>query len=363
MRRLLLFLVLLSGLAVPASAQQPKIWTEETDRIRFENAAIVLPTRAGVLNFTETGEFSREGEGLDAAAQFKSGDGEIWGTVYVYLPGVAHPGLAALATSEAIKVNSPTPVEQLGTRVTSAGGMPGVAIRTGFNGYRGELRSSAAFIKADRWLVKFRVSGPQARAAEVEAAMTALLDGIGFEGKAKPAPASLIEAEPCPDEPTPAALPVADDAPLIMQNAIALGGFDPVAALPGTGGSPRIGTRWCRGVVDTGEAQVPFLRALDGAEPGDASGRSVLLVLYSDAGGLLEAVRRSEDGAHVLLNHSIATTSILGMLSGTPSNAQIAAFLAGGGDDVLRTRVTVSLKPNGDSEIQVALPDEAVPTT
>lgn len=61
-----------------------------------------------------------------------------------------------------------------------------MAIRDDYENYRGTNASSAAFIKAGRWQVKFRVTGPEKRQDEVEAAMDALLAGMRF-AKGNPA--------------------------------------------------------------------------------------------------------------------------------------------------------------------------------
>lgn len=370
MRHILLLIALLFGLLPPAAAQPSEFWSSRGDRLHFRHAGISLPAKAGAVRFTETSEFSRKGEGLDTAVQYKSPDGAVWATAYVYLPGVAHAGLAALATAEGIKANSRTPVTAHPVRVVGAGGVPGVAIRSEFDGYRGDRRSSAAFVKAGRWLVKLRVTGPQDQADDVDATMTALLDGLGFEGKAKPAPATPIEAPPCPAAALPDAMQIAESNADSTENAFILGMLDPAGERPeGKQGQDsglllsRFGTSWCRGVADTGDAKVTFLRATGAWPPGTVGADAALVVLYSDAGGMLEVARRREGGQFVLLNHGIATTEILGMLDKVPSDAQIVRYLSGAGDDVLRTRTTITFKADGNTNVFLPAPDDAPPTT
>ena len=366
MLRILSVLFLLLGLAAPAAAQQPQIWADSGERLRHRDTAISLPRQAGPVAVTETGEFSHEGQGVNTHVQYKSADREVWATVYLYLPGIAHPGLAALATEHAMAANSDKPLVQHGRSVVAAGGKEGTAIRATFGGYLKDKRSSSAFVKAGRWLVKIRVSGPEARAREVDATMTALLDGIRFEGESQPAPAEIIDPSPC--APSRAdATPAAYDATEISTDAVVLGGLDPAGVKPQGGGGEepvlaRVGRRWCSGVAGTGKNRVLFLRAIDEAGAPASLAESVLLILYSDAGGILEAVRLPEHGRHVLMNHSIVDSFVLGALNGAPSDAQIARYLSGEPDDALRTRAKIRLAPNGDTRIEVPGPEPA-PTT
>lgn len=373
MRHILFLACLLFGLLAPAAAaqqQQSEFWSRKGDRLHFAHAGISVPAAAGPLHFKKTGEFQRKGEGLDTSVTYESADGAIWATIYVYMPGVAHTGFAALATAEGIKANSKTPVTVHPMRVVAAGGAPDTAIRAEFDGYRGDLRSSAAFVRAGRWLVKLRVSGPQAKAAEVDATMTALLRGLAFDAEIRPAPATLIDPAPCPEAALPDATPVAMSAAEILAQALML-----AASAPGGDGGEaresgepnpllsRFGASWCRGVADTGKAEVTFLRALDAAAAGPRAD-SVLVVLYSDAGGMLELTRASEsDAPYVLVNHGLAVTTVLGALDTTLSDAQIGRYLSGANDDVLRTRATIQLSPDGDTQMTVPAPEPAVPTT
>lgn len=367
MRHILLLIALFGGLISPAAAQDSEFWARKGDRLHFQATGISLPAEAGPVRFKGTKEFSRKGEGLDTAVQYESPDGKVWATVYAYLPGVAHAGLAALATEEGIKANSQNPVTAHPAKVVSAGGAEGVAIRTDFENYRGDNASSAAFIKADRWLIKLRVTGPEQRVGEVDAAMKALLAGLRFEGRVKPASAAVIAAEPCPATTLPDAMPMADGKGDPMANVIGLGLLDPAGErAEGNAGKEtevllsRIGTGWCRGVAVAGEARIPFLRATGAGKAADPGAESVLLVLYSDAGGLLEVARRRE-GGFVLLNHGIANTDILGMLDKVPSDRQIVRYLSGSEDEVLRRRAEIRLKRDGGTETQLTMP-EAPPT-
>ena len=171
--------------ATPAPAPGSEQWLIGDTRIASVPARIVFPRNAGVLDAYNPMEFSHEGEGIDNAIQYRSADRAIIGTVYIYYPGLPHSGLSAFATEEVMRQMSQTPLTGGEMRIVAAGGVEGVAIRADYAGFMEGMASSAAFIKTGRWIIKLRVSGPEARRAEVDAAMAALLAGITF-GRANP---------------------------------------------------------------------------------------------------------------------------------------------------------------------------------
>lgn len=364
MRRLLLAVALLfAGFAAPAQAKE--IWSTSGDRVTFTPARISFPARPGGLAIAETKEFSHIGEGLDAVVRYQTADETVFATAYVYLPGLAHSGLAAAATDEAIRINSESPVTRLGSAVVAAAGKPNAAVRLDYSGYRGNLVSSAAFIKADRWIVKLRVSGPEPRKAEVTASMAALLDGMSFEGESRPWPANPIETPPCSDRAVADAHPLSESDSETMEYALLYGALDPVGTRPGEKPdkaiASRVGDHWCRLILDAGAAKVPVLRATDAG--GGAVQNSALFVLYSDAGGTLEVVRAKPD-RYLLIHHAIGSTTILGTYDAVPSPRQLADILVGKADGG-GVRARIVLKANGNSDIQIQVPSKpaAAPKT
>ena len=123
----------------------------------------------------------------------------------------------------------------------------------------------------------------------------------------------------------------------------------------------RIGDKWCRTVVQAGQSKVPLLRATDPATDNAVEGKSMLLALYSDAGGMLEVVRLRKGGSYLLMNHGIGGTSLLGTFSALPSSRQIADILTGRGEGG-RIRAKVNLKSDGSTDVEVPTPP-ASPTT
>src|SRR6185503_18632811 len=86
-----------------------------------------------------------------------------------------------------------------------------------------------------RWILKLRVSGPEARRAEVEEAMAALLAGLRFEGDVQPRPGAPLQIGDCTAPAAQSAHLIADDPVRDAATAI-MGTFD------GAGEEARDGT-------------------------------------------------------------------------------------------------------------------------
>lgn len=354
--RILLFLLLLTGFALPTWAAEPPAVTTSEGRVSFNRAGISLPARLATLAVAETKEFSHPGEGVDSYALYRSADEKVVASVYVYYPGISHAGLAALATDAAIKINSESPVTALGSRIVAAAGHPAAAVRSDYRGYLGNLASSAAFVKAGRWTIKVRVSGPEPRRAEVEAGMSAILDMVRVEPSLAVRPGSIIETPDCPSNRIADARIRPDVGAEIMEDVIAFGTLDPTGDIganrrDGKARPSRIGDRWCRQMLASGRNRITLLRSAD-TEAGAAAeyAKSLLLILYSDAGGVLEVVRSR--GRYVLLNHAIGETNLLASFDSLPSDGQLVQVLTGN-PELARQRAQVKLLPNGDTNIQI----------
>jgi hypothetical protein len=327
-------------------------------------AKMSAPLRAGTAVHFEATEFSHKGEGVDAVAKYRTPDQQILATLYIYYPSIAHAGVQALATDHAIQRKATPPVEALGTGVAAAAGQQGVAVTADYTHYLGNLSSKSAFIKAGRWMVKIRVSGPEPRAAEVNAIMAALLNELRFEGEAQPLPAAQIAPANCAESDRRDARLLPDDGKTGLAGAL-LGAFDAAGETarnePRGRKSPllpRIGRNWCRSILDVGDAQLVLLQSTDPESGGDGlGGKSLLLLLYSDAGGMFEVVRLSEERKYLLLDHKIAEMKVLGTYDALPSAAQLRQLFDSAGEQK-RVRARVRLKANGDSSIEIVVPDE-----
>jgi hypothetical protein len=371
----LLLACALALLPLPALAQEGppggpgppagQTWRQADGRLFFTPAAVSLPDRAGAAAMTETREFSHRGQHMDNVVQYRSSDGELIVTAYIYYPGLAHVGLAAFATDHAIRLSSESEVRTMGTRIVAAGGHPGTALRTDYGNYRNGNASSAAFIKLDRWLIKLRVTAPERRRADVDAAMSALLDGIRFEGEA-PRPAAPLETSDCrADGSRDAQLLASDPTRILLDALVAIADGGGMTTRPRDGGAAeslpsRVPASWCVSRrARIGDGRVPILRASGDAAAADQ--RSRLVAILTDSGGLVEVVEVEEPARFLLLHHQIGETALLGSFDAVPSDDQIVALLEGRDRAAARIRARARLTPGEGADLELSAEDMATP--
>lgn len=351
--------------APTAPSPSAQFWAISETRIASVPARIAFPRRAGVVSARRYQEFSHEGEGIDNAIQYQSDDRAVYATVYVYYPGLPHAGLAAFATDHGLRSEPQFSVAGSEMRVVDAGGRPGVAIRADYSRYRDNNVSSAAWIKAGRWIVKLRVSGAETRRADVMAAMDALLRDIEFGAANPPYPAAPLTIRDCPAGSGDAPARIMPEPPaveLAAQGLLATFDGGGIAAndesnrqanLPS-----RLPERFCRTVLTTRSRSVPILRA----EPGEAlsiDGRTMLIVSLSDSGTLFELVKADNLGGYVLLYHEVGRTTVLVRYDGVPSDAQIVEILDTPNHPATRMMVPVELRPNRGPSMYLPNPRES----
>ncbi len=375
MRGKVLLAAVLIGMAPPAFAQAPapaaaadpdpvaEFWTVAGERMSFAPAKLSVPRRFAGTEHFETREFSHPGEGVDTAVKFRSADQKVVATLYAYYPSLAHSEVQALATDQAIRASSkPQTVRALGTAVASAGGKAGVAVTADYDHYLGVLATRSAFIKAGRWMIKLRVTGPEARSAEVASVMTALRDGLRFEGEVQPRPAQPISAGECATTDRPDAKAVTgDDAAADAMLATIDPAGQPAADARRGKQKPlpaRIGRDWCRTTLQVGDNQVTVLQATGKAKPA-AGGDSALLVLIGDSGGVIEVVRLAKEKKYLILHHAMAGVNVLGRYDGLPSLAQIGRLFV----EPTQPRARVRLRPDGSTEVGIPVDPGTEPET
>lgn len=354
-------------LPIAASAQvresAPGIWSRADGRVRFAAARISLPERAGTAVLIRTVEASHHGAGLDNAAQYESADRQLIATAYIYAPNLAHAGLSAYATDQFIRANADLAPRRLGSRLTTAGGQQDAAIRIDYAGYRGNRASSAAFLKVGQWVVKLRVTGPEERRTEVDQAMTALLDGLRFEGSQRARPPEPLDPGECgAARGRRATLLPSTPADALEDAVIGTVESDTQARERDGAGilTPRFGRAWCLS-SRAGGGHFPILRSQMPAE-GERK-RSVLVVLLTDSGRLLEVVETARRDRFVLFLHEIGRSELYGAYDAIPSDEQISEILAGGNASG-PVRAIVERTAEGNANIQVNTPAPAlVPTT
>jgi hypothetical protein len=340
-------------------------WLASDTQIASVQARTIFPRRIGTLTASRTQEFSHPGEGIDDALWYRSSDGAVFATLYVYYPGLPHAGLAAFSTDQFVRTSAPATRVTTPMRLVAAGGVANGAIRIDYADYRG-MASAAAFIKAGRWLVKVRISGPKARRAEVEQAMTALLQDMQF-GVQNPwmAPHPLTVGDCSADAGRTAARPLADPPGAEIAAHAFLATFDGggmLATVQGSGARrdlpPRIPDRLCRGTLRVGDRTFTLLRGEAGA-PISVDGRTRLVAILNDNGAALEVVHAPNLGRYIVLYHEIGATSLLGGYDNVPSDAQLAEILGGGRTEANRVRVPVRFRP--DRGPAIFLPPVAEP--
>jgi hypothetical protein len=380
--------IALSLLAAPAAAQQSgtpgagagqqpaaaaaQHWNLTRDAAVFTPLGLSFPTRVRSLEADVPMEFSAQGQSLDNGIQYRSRESNVHATVYVYRPGLPHAGVAHYTTNSGI-LSSDAAVRALGTRIVDAGGARGVAIRSDYSGYHGNGRSIAAFMKVGTWIVKLRVSGPEGAAAEVEAAMSALLSGIKW-GSERPRPAALLDVARCGGGEGRAEARALDLSDEQVINAGLLATMDGAGVEATENGArqilpPRLPAALClSSAVPLNDRTVDVLRAPADSQS-DGMGRTRLLVPLSDNGGVLEVVEMTNMRRHVVLYHSLGETAVLGAFDGPPSDAQLGEIFAGRDREATRVRAVVGFSVTGDASIEVQRPSQApspgpqVPTT
>lgn len=349
---------------------QADLWERAGDRITFALAGISVPVAPGATRLDRTVEASREGRGLDNALLYLSADGQVFATVYIYAPALADPALTSYMTDYAIHLTSGPALRTLRTAVVAVGGREGVAIRFDYAGARQErLASSAAFMRIGRWIVKLRVSGPEARRAEVETAMNALLQGLRFEGQVQPGRVAPLSPQDCRHTPTRAArLVISTDAETAEDAILAhnLAGEVPTGGQGDEPGAAPNQPRWCKSAgysIPNSYGPTPVLRD-ETAGGGDDSRRSVAVALWGDNGTMVEVVeRRSRDRTRfVVLHHQIGQTTILGAFASAPTDAQLRAIATGEDREASRPRASIVNQASGDSSVNLQVAP-ATPTT
>jgi len=347
------------SLAQPTPASN-ELWRRNDNGISFTTARFGFPARAGVVVLEGAFEFSHPGQGLDSGLQYESADHQVFASVYVYAPSLAHAGLTAFATDNAIRVQSDSGLRLLNSRIVAAGGRDGVAIRADYSGFRqGHGATSAAFIRAGFWIVKLRVSGPEERRPDVEAAMTALLANLRFEGESAPRPAQPLEVTDCASRPDHAAPSVPHSGADTLEDAV----FDvsnatqgrPRQDRPGHEVTTAFGSAWCLSArAHVGNSTVPILRAMPYAGPNAL--HSALIAIVTDSGTLVEVVENREQHHFVIYYHEIGRTLVLGRYGAIPTDEQIANILSGADAEGGRIRATITYPATGDSSVTINEP-------
>lgn len=366
-----LLLALAMAAAAPA-AEVPKTpytidgatWTDVGNALPHPRLAnIGIPRAAGGQTLRELGEFS-DGSGLDNVAQYQSADGEVFATVYIYMPTLPDAGLAAIATDEIIRARFGPQTRRSEDAVVDAGKRKGVARWLVYDGASdGKSASVAAFVRAGRWLVKLRVTGPTERRAEVIADARAILAGLRFDSTAPPVAPRHYAVSECTNEqfyPPATALPrSAGDAGVALANTLGysilsslhVGGDLPVARDTATPEYCVIGRKALGSgiiLVALGDRKAPN-------EP--------VLVLAGDSGRVFQLVASGTgDGGKEqpqLLFHAIGSALVYGPFDHAPTMDQYFGLFDNQAEWIGAPRAELKADPVSGTNISLLAPPPA----
>ena len=354
------YLFLLIGLvASPAMAQSMEgIWKGSKDRIAAPPVNVSFPRDIGGLGLTGTSEASHTGSSLDNVAEYRSADGKIWGTIYVYRPGYPDAAIAAYMTDRAIRLTYGSGLKRLSQSVVPIGGQPGRAIRITYSGGvikdSGPLASAAAFAHVNGWILVFRISGPVDRPAEVEAALDAMLQTATFDSKAYVLPVAPLEfAPPCPAASSGTVKPLKSD----KSGANAL-----FAAL-----SSSVGTEKPKGKDDTFEPNFPANgltrvcvrgtlgdSGLEILQPAGTDRPEIILLPLNDVDDVVSVRKNLIGEGYTLGKADVGRTLVLGEMDRMPDNDQLGRILAGEQKELLAVRSATTIKANGNTSVNIS---------
>lgn len=342
-------------LASPVSAQEGA-WRVKSDRAALPAAKLSLPARASALALTQTGEASNKGQGLDNFAQFRSADGQVQGTGYVYRATLPDAALAAYATDRAIRTRFGPSARAEEPESVALAGQPGRALRLFYS--TDQLATGAAFAQVDGWLLKLRVSGPLARRAEVAAALDAMLAGVKLDRGAFAMPVQpLVFDAPCPAAPT-GAKPVASegmDAEALLGALFGAKGAQKAAKAhrvtdPNQLPFPSSGyKRACvRGTIrSSDDGAIDFIQPAGTAEP------DTMIAAVNDASGALTVQRSLLEPGYSIRQYGIGRIDQFGQLDRLPAVAELGAWLNQKDSPVFALRSRTVYKADGTSALQM----------
>lgn len=352
-----LFLAI-GALASPVAAQTMEgVWKKAGDRIEAQPANVSFPRAIGGFALTETSEASHKGSSLDNVAEYRSGDGKVWGTIYVYRPGYPDAAIAAYMTDRAILQAYGSGVKRLSQRAAPIGGKPGAAIRATYSGGvlkdSGVLASAAAFARVNGWILVFRVSGPVDRQAEVDSSLDAMLASTKFEPKAYVPPAAPLDfAAPCPAAASGPVKPIKSKDSGANALAAAMSGAitneAPTKDAPLSPAFPANGlTKVCvRGTY--GDTGLEILQPAGETEP------DIILLPLNDTDDVVSIQKNMIGKGYTLGKAEIGRTTVFGEMDRMPDNDQLVRILTGKEPDLLKMRSSTEIKSSGDTNLNIS---------
>lgn len=339
----------------PAQAQVARpagagAWAVTREAVALPAARVTLPVQTGVAALVKTGEFSKPGTSVDNHAQYESADQRVLATAYVYRAAYADAALAAYGTDAAIRGRFGTAVRVAEQGAVAAGGWPDGAIRSVYDGTvlnGAATTTTAAFVRADSWIVKLRASGPAERRDEVIATLDALIAGLSAgPGATVFAARPLRFAGPCPAAKVRNARPMRGDmakGQAILGGLLGGSGLSSAAippAFPANGATPVC----VRGSVPLGERSVNLLQPAGTAKPG---------VIIDDAGTVVAVEGDSAATGYTVKTYGIAEVSTGTTLDRLPMPSQIQGWFRQPDRSPLAGRSRTTFTADGNRNVEV----------
>lgn len=350
-----------AALALLSTAASAEAWHQEGNRLSLPPAGLSFPTQAGSVSLTETKEASLGGEGVDNVAQYKSADGKVFATLFLFMPAYADAALTAYQLEKIVVHHYGGQRES--SRIVAVAGVPNGALRrvyvgASFGSSDEKMVTTAAVLKAGRWIAVIRLSGPAARQAEIEAALDAMIGGIAVSPSAPIDPVAEPQVGDCPVPPGEPAKPeqlsvkipgIKDPGAQMLLGAIMAGGVPDKDKPP-----------FPTSIADNGRRPVCVRyhikigdNVLDMMQPaGDTAKPEAIIGVVNDAGRTIE-MRRGEDGLYLVHLHDIARTSNYGAFDRPLGPNQVAGVLLHP-DAGLRSRTTYKADGTYGTEVFIS---------
>ncbi|MES2753965.1 MAG: hypothetical protein V4659_04795 [Pseudomonadota bacterium] len=334
------------------------IWQADGKAIAAKDARISVPRTVGGLTLISTREYQQPGTALDNGALYRSPDEQIWATLYVYRPGYPDAALADYAADRVVRATYGDRLRRVDHRVVPFAGHADGAIRTAYRDVmqkNGDLSASTSLIgRIGNWIVKLRVSGPMAKADEVDVVSEAFAREIKLSKGANLHPVAILDfSTACPAAPSgPVIVTMPKDvAASALESAIGAQILDPTDTVgtPLPLGFPADGkTKVCvRGSVAVGD------RKLDVLQPAGPEQPDTILAVINDSGSTF-AVTKSTLGPHFAVSTTaIGTVTVYRTIDRLPDDAEFGRIAAGQVPGLLTVQAKVEMNRSGDSTITV----------
>lgn len=369
-------LFLTTGLRAQAATQTYEIaqsaWEDSADGLPHPRLVqIGVPRTAGTLSLTELADFNNSG-GVDNIAQYRTADGQTFGTIYIYQTTLTDPAMAALATDHVIRSAYGDQTAPMNRELVPAGGQDNMALMIVYDGaFEGMRSSAAAFMGAGVWTIKVRVTGPQADRDAIVANIRSLLSGMSFGEDAAPFAPRPLSVSQCPvaefgeaaellnEPPTEGGISTSSVGALLVAGSLISNRHETLEGLAESGFS-LAGNDYCM----MGSRQIRrglhilVLRHTD-TETVPA------IVLVGDAGLGLEVIpdltsdTDESDSANVnIMLHRLGRAEIYGPFDHAPTLDQFYSLMTEGMEWLGQSRGSVSISPSGDTQINIVTEDE-----